>query len=158
MNRCNTLALLVVFVLCLTSLATISFAATRLYRDAVLRETPSYLGAPLATLERGTSVTQGDSQGDWIQVTTKEQQKGWLPEGALKKPTVSLGESASRAHTRSSAGEVAMAGKGFDEEAEKQARKSSSGDFAAVDYMQSFVMSHTDCEAFLRAGRTGGGR
>jgi len=128
----------------------------RTIKDAVLRDSPSFLGKAVETLGSGTSIVLMNEEGAWAKVKAGGKQ-GWLPTSALRATTVSLGAGASRAAVSAGSSEVALAGKGFSQQTEASYRSSQSGvDYATVDMMAGFVVQAEDCEAFLRAGREGG--
>lgn len=156
MNHGRVLSLLLIVVLCVAGAAGTAFCATRLYRDAVLRSGPSHLSTPLSTLKRGSHVTILDEQDAWRKVRAGKQQ-GWLSDDAFQEPPALTGGSGGAVNTVSP-GTASLAGKGFDQETENEARKSSSNNFAAVDIMRSYAVSRAECEAFLRAGREGVGK
>ena len=140
-------------------LATVLFASTmQTVRDAVLRDSPSFLGKAVETLGSGTSIQLLSEEGAWAKVNAGGKQ-GWLPTSALRTGAVSLKAGESRAATSAGSSEVALAGKGFSQQTEASYRSSQSGlDYATVDMMEGFVVSPGDCEQFLRTGREGGAR
>jgi hypothetical protein len=140
-------------------LATAMSASTmNTVRDAVLRDSPSFLGKTVETLGSGTSITLMSEEGAWARVKAGGKQ-GWLPVSALRASTVSLGAGSSRAAVSAGSSEVALAGKGFTQQTEASYRGSHSGaDYATVDMMAGFVVSPADSEQFLRAGRNGGAK
>ena len=148
---------------CMTALGACLFLATVLpastmntIKDAVLRDSPSFLGKPVATLGNGTPIVLMSEEGDWAKVQAGEKQ-GWLPTSALRAKALSLQMGATRIGTGAQASEVALSGKGFSQESEANQRaKDPSMDFATVDRMESFVVSREDRLAFLKAGREGG--
>ena len=150
---------------CLAVLGAFLFLATTLsassmntIKDAVLRDSPSFLGKAVETLGSGASIVLMNEEGAWAKVKVGGKQ-GWLPTSALRASTVSLGAGSSRAAVSASSSEVALAGKGFTQQTEASYRSSQSGlDYATVDMMAGFVMPPDDCEQFLRAGREGGTR
>jgi uncharacterized protein YraI len=138
--------------------AVLHAAAMNTIKDAVLRDSPSFLGKPVETLGSGTPITLMNEEGAWAKVKAGGKQ-GWLPASALRASTVSLGAGSSRAAVSAGASEVALAGKGFTQQTEAAYRTSQSGmDYATVDMMEGFVVSPADREQFLRAGREGGAR
>jgi uncharacterized protein YgiM (DUF1202 family) len=127
-------------------------------RDAVLRDSPSFLGKVVETLGSGVSITVTSEDGAWAKVQAGGKD-GWLPVSALRAGTVELGVGSSRAAVGAASSEVALAGKGFTQQSEDGYRASQSGlDYATVDMMAAFVVPPDDCETFLRTGREGGAR
>ena len=135
-----------------------SASALNTLRDAVLRDSPSFLGKPVETLGKGTSIQLVQEEGAWARVRAGGQQ-GWLPTSALRGGAVSLGAGSNRAAVSATASEVSLAGKGFTQQTEGNYRTTQSGlDYATVDMMEGFVVPPDDSEQFLRQGREGGAR
>ena len=141
---------------CLVAISSASTMTT--IRDAVLRDSPSFLGKAVETLGRGTPIQLMNEEGPWAKVQAGGKH-GWLPISALRAGVVSLGAGSSRAAVGASASEVTLAGKGFTQQTEASYRSSQSGlDYATVDMMAGFAVPPDECEQFLRAGREGGAR
>jgi len=140
-------------------LATVLSASTmNTVKDAALRDSPSFLGKVLETLGSGTPIMLMHEEGAWANVKAGGKQ-GWLPVSALRANTVSLGAGSSRAAVSAASSEVALAGKGFNQQTEASYRSAQSGlDYATVDMMADFVVPSADREQFLRTGREGGAR
>ena len=154
----RTLACVAVLGAFLFMAAALPAATMNTVKDAVLRDSPSFLGKPVETLRSGTAITLMSEEGAWAKVKTGGKQ-GWLPVSALRASAVSLGAGSSRAAVGASSSEVALAGKGFTQQTEDAHRRSQSGlDYATVDMMAGFVVQPEDCEKFLRTGREGEGR
>jgi hypothetical protein len=152
----RTLACLTVLGACLFPAAALPAGAMHTIKDAVLRDSPSFLGKAVETLSSGTSIVLMNEEGAWAKVKAGAKQ-GWLPTSALRAATVSLGAGSSRAAVSAGSSEVALAGKGFTQQTEAAYRSSQSGlDYATVDMMAGFVVPPADREAFLRTGREGG--
>jgi len=138
--------------------AALSASTMNTVKEAVLRDSPSFLGKVVGTLGSGTSITLMNEEGAWANVKAGGKQ-GWLPISALRTNTVSLGAGSSRAAVSAGSSEVALAGKGFNQQTEAAYRGSQSGlDYATVDAMAGFVVPPADCEQFLSTGREGGAR
>jgi uncharacterized protein YgiM (DUF1202 family) len=124
-------------------------------KDAVLRDSPSFLGKVVETLDSGTAIVLVSEKDAWAKVKARGKQ-GWLPISALRVSAVSLGAGANIATVRAASSEVALAGKGFTQQTEAAHRESQSGlDYATVDMMAGFVVPPADSEKFLRTGREG---
>ena len=99
----------------------VSFATTTMsvqVNKADIRETPSYLGKIVTSLAYGDKVTVQSQDGAWLQVTSSGQ-SGWLHNSALTKKNIVM-KSGAGAQTSASSGEMALAGKGFNSDVEKQ--------------------------------------
>jgi hypothetical protein len=119
-----------------------------------LRNRPKFYAASVATLEFGDSIQKLDQQGDWIQGMTTTGLQGWVHQSAVEKPSFSL--TARRTEgTGTSADEVALAGKGFNEQVEQEYRKTSDLDYTWVDRMAQMKISESEMERFLKEGKLG---
>jgi hypothetical protein len=137
---------------------TLSAGSMNTVRDAVLRDSPSFLGKAMGAIAAGESITLEREEGAWAGVRFGGT-RGWLPVSALRTHAVSLGPGSSRAATGADSSEVALAGKGFTQQTEASFRATQSGlDYATVDMMAGFAVPPEDCEIFLRTGREGGAR
>lgn len=122
-------------------------------RDARLRAKPSALGATLATLAYGSSVTKLQVKGDWYQVKDGAGHTGWLHVSAVttKKIVMKSGTGTVASHT--SGEEVALAGKGFNPQVESEYRKENpAADFRAVDAMEAVRVTAEEMTAFASKG------
>ena len=130
-------------------------------RSAKLRSKPEFLGPVVATLAYGDKVEQTAEQAGWIKVRTAAGKEGWLHEtsvaGARK---VAAGEKKARTHASQS--EVALAGKGFNEQVEAQyASEHKDLNFSLVDRMEKTQASEAELREFAMAGgllQGGGGQ
>lgn len=151
-----------------------AMAADRLtvqVKQTQLREKAGHLSRILSTLEYGervevvTQPPKGAKDGTgWYQVKELKgaMQTGFVHQSALSKKKVALKQGATVA-SGASEEEIAMAGRGFDEEVEKGYRQNKSGltqAYARLDAIQldgAFNPSVEDVAAFMRAGGLGGG-
>ena len=80
--------------------------------------------------------------------------KGWIATGSLtKKKIVATGSKVT-----ASAEELALAGKGFSEEAENAYKAANANlDFGAVDAIEAIVISDSDMKSFIKEGHLAGG-
>lgn len=131
-------------------------------RETKLRSRPSFLGATVSDVSYGTQVTVASRQGPWVQVTAPRGKSGWLHESALSKEDLAMVSGGTEAATGASGEEIALAGKGFTDQIEKEYRKQNQDlDFAEVDRIEKIVVTPEQAAAFLDAGQikpTEGGR
>jgi len=126
-------------------------------RNGKVRATPSQLGAVVATVEYGAVVQAGAPQKGWYQVTTSDGKTGWLHESALSKKPIAMRAGATDAATGVSSDEVALAGKGFNEQVEAKLRKEGRLDYTWVDRMAAFDVSADQIRNFRTQGNLPGG-
>jgi hypothetical protein len=131
-------------------------------RSGHLRARPSFLGRVTAEVSYAERVQVLQEQGPWVRVQAAAG-SGWIHASALteKHLVLSAGEEDLRAGA--SGDELALAGKGFNEEVEGAFRKEHPEvDYAPVERLERRLVSAAEAVAFLRAGglvaRDEGGR
>lgn len=123
-------------------------------KSSRLRKSPKFYSGSLATVQFGESLKKVTEQGDWIQAVTTTGIKGWIHSSAVAKPTFSL-TADRKAQEETAADEVALAGKGFNEQVEKEYRKTANLDYTWVDLMAQITVTEMEMERFLRDGKLG---
>lgn len=126
-------------------------------RNGKLRATPSQLGKIVATVDYGATVEAGAPQNGWYQVTTADGKTGWLHESALSKKPVAMRAGTSDVATGASSDEVALAGKGFNEQVEAKMKADGKLDYTWVDKMSKFESAPDQIAAFRAQGNLPGG-
>jgi uncharacterized protein YgiM (DUF1202 family) len=118
-----------------------------------IRVTPTFLGKVLVTVSYGVSVEILQTKGDWMQVKAAQGQVGWMHKSALTTKRVSMSSGSSTAKSSASSDELALAGKGFNSDVEREYKaKNKNLNFAAVDRMEQVKIPATEMQAFLQAG------
>lgn len=129
-------------------------------RQGQLRATPSFLGKLAQNVAYGASVEVFETRGDWMQVKTAQGASGWIHKSALTTKKLALASGATTAKTGVSKDELALAGKGFNSDIEKEYKRQKQGlNFEAVDRLEQVKATPAQVEAFLKAGglKTEGG-
>lgn len=126
-------------------------------RNGKVRATPSQLGRVITTLDYGAVIQAEGPQNGWYQVTTADGQKGWVHESALSKKAFTMRAGTSDAATGVSSDEVALAGKGFNEQVEAKLRADGTLDYTWVDRMSAFVVDADQIVRFRSQGNLSGG-
>jgi uncharacterized protein YgiM (DUF1202 family) len=126
-------------------------------RDGKVRATPSQLGRVVTTVAYGTAVEAGAMQNGWYPVTTADGKTGWLHESALSKKPIAMRAGATDTATGVSSDEVALAGKGFNEQVEAKFKKDGKLDYTWVDRMAAFNAASDRIEQFRAQGHLAGG-
>ena len=126
-------------------------------RNCKVRATPSQLGAVVATVDYGVVVQAQTLQKGWYPVTTSDGKTGWVHESALSRKPVVMRAGTSDAATGVSSDDVALAGKGFNEQVERKLRKDGTLDYTWVDRMAAFNMSSDQIMKFRMQGHLPGG-
>lgn len=136
--------------------AAVSAAPTRMnvqVQNGQIRATPTFLGKVVVAVAYGASVEVLQSKGDWMQVKSAQGQVGWMHKSALTTKRVSMSSGSSTAKAGASSDELALAGKGFNADVEREFKaKNKSLNFAAVDRMEKITIPPTEMQAFLAAG------
>ena len=147
--RC-TLACMAVLGVCLFLATALPAKNLNTIKDAVLRDSPSFNGKVVATLNSGTPIVLLHGEGGWFKVQAGEKH-GWLPISALCAKPVSLQMAATRIGTGPPDSEIDLVlGKSV-----RFRAKDTNRNYDAVDKMENFVMSPEECAAFLRTSREG---
>ncbi|MBN1509086.1 MAG: SH3 domain-containing protein [Sedimentisphaerales bacterium] len=126
-------------------------------RTTQVRATPSHLGSAVATVTYGDVVQAGSKKNGWYPVATADGKMGWLHEGALTKKAVTMRAGVGDTATGASQDEVALAGKGFNEQVEAEVRKKGTLDYTWVDRMAAFNMTSEQLMKFRLEGHLPGG-
>jgi uncharacterized protein YgiM (DUF1202 family) len=120
-------------------------------KETQVRATPSYMGKILAVLVYGDRVSVLAEQNGWARVSLKSGE-GWVNLSALTTKKVVLQSGSQNVSTGASSGEVALAGKGFNQEVENQYKQEKNLDYTWVDRMGSFTATPEQVLAFLQQG------
>jgi uncharacterized protein YgiM (DUF1202 family) len=126
-----------------------------------LRKEPKFYASTVAVLKAGEVVERISASSGWYQVRTAKGTVGWLHSSAVQTGTFDLAATDRSLTTKATADEIALAGKGFNQQVEESFKaKHSEADFAAVDRMLKVKVSQNELLEFLKAGRLGiyGGR
>ncbi len=126
-------------------------------RNGKVRATPSQLGAVVATVDYGAQVQAGTLERGWYPVTTADGKTGWLHESALSRKPIAMRAGTTDAATGVSSDEVALAGKGFNEQVESKLRKEGKLDYTWVDRMSAFQIAPDQLTKFRTQGHLPGG-
>jgi uncharacterized protein YgiM (DUF1202 family) len=119
-------------------------------KEGQVRSTPSFVGKIVGKAGYGQSVNVLEQRGDWSQVSFAGV-GGWMHASALTAADLDL-QSGSGAPSSVSGQEMALAGKGFNSQVEKEYRQAHGGDFAGVDRMERNTVPTETLMAFLKDG------
>ena len=120
-------------------------------KETQVRATPSYLGRILAVLAYGDRVEVLAEQNGWAHVRAAGGQ-GWVHLSALTSKQIVLQSGSQTVGTGASSSEVALAGKGFNQEVEDKYRQDNDLDYTWVDRMDGFTVTPEEVLAFLAEG------
>ena len=122
-------------------------------RETQLRSTPAFLGRVIEVLSYGDTLEVVSEQGAWRRVTTGAGTEGWVHNSALSEKRIVLNAADSEVETGASSGEVALAGRGFNEQVENQYREETGLDFSKVDEIEEYGLPPEELIAFIDEGR-----
>jgi len=121
-------------------------------KEGQVRSTPSFLGKIIAKPSYGDRVEVIQDRGTWKKVTVRGGVQGWMHASALTTKQIVLRAGSQDVQTSATGGEIALAGKGFSEEVEKQYKNLSHLDYRWVDRMEKFQVTTEQMQAFLKQG------
>jgi len=120
-------------------------------KETQVRATPSYMGRILAVLTYGDRVDVLAEQSGWARVRVPGGE-GWVHLSALTAKKVVLQSGSQNVGTSASSGEVALAGKGFNQEVEDKYKQDNNLDYTWVDRMGGYTVTPEQVLAFLEQG------
>jgi len=122
-----------------------------------VRATPGYLGKVLGSLSYGDRVTvldqPADAPKDWLKVLGPDKKlQGWVNVSSLTQKEIVLKSGSGQVSQSASSGDVALAGKGFNSDVEKQYKENEHLDYTWVDKMEAFQVTPQQVSLFLSQG------
>ncbi|MDR0474861.1 MAG: hypothetical protein LBH43_14450 [Treponema sp.] len=146
--------LLLCVIICTTVVAQVSKGASMYIssRTASLKKTNGFFAATAATLSYGDQVTvlrDAGANDKWIEVqsASNSSQRGWMEYAALTSKRIIGGSSTA------SAGEIALAGKGFNEKFASESNPGGNLNFAEVDRIESIEVKPDGLRKFIADGK-----
>ncbi|MCB1151831.1 SH3 domain-containing protein [bacterium] len=123
-------------------------------REGKLRQSPSFLGKITADVAYGDRMEVLEETAGWTRVRDGSGRSGWIHASALTEKKVVLKAGQGDVAAGASGEEIALAGKGFNEEVEKTYRAANPDvDFAWVDRMETWKVTPDQAAAFVSAGK-----
>ena len=124
-------------------------------RETELRSSAGFLSRTLATLLYLDEVVIVSTRGDWFEVEVSEsREKGWIHSSSVAgtKELQLVGGGRSTTGTTTNR-EIALAGRGFNEQVEEQIKTDEDLDFSLVDEMETYILdAPTAAEFLIEAG------
>lgn len=119
-----------------------------------LRNKPSFLGKIVINLNYADQVTVKQEDKNWYEVVpVNKKNGGWVHVSALSTKRIVLKEGSKDIENAASSDELALAGKGFNEQVENDfKKKNKNADFTWVDKMEKIVISSKEMQSFLKEG------
>jgi SH3-like domain-containing protein len=115
-----------------------------------VKTSTAFFAESLGSLAYGAPVSILQEYGKWVQVKSSEPPEisGWIATASLTSKRIISGSS-----TSASANEIALAGKGFNQEVENAYRQSGTLNYAAIDNMEEINIPNRQLFSFLQEGR-----
>ncbi len=126
-----------------------------------LRNKPTFLGKVVTKLSYADKVTVEQEENSWVKVFHPQKKDGWVHVSALSEKEIILNPNSDDIQAAASSDEIALAGKGFNQQVEKKFKESNRNiDFAWVDRMEKMTVSQNDIQSFISKGglEAGGGK
>ena len=123
------------------------YAATR---TVSLKSSTGIFARTVGTLNYGDRVTVLQVSGKWVEVqsTANSALRGWTQSANMSARQIVSGNT-----TSASASEIALAGKGFNQEVEDSYRADGNLNYAEVDRIERITINEADLLRFLEEGR-----
>ncbi len=120
-------------------------------REAPLRERPNHLARVRMRLSFADEVTLIETQRDWLRVRF-DGTEGWLHQDAVSEDRIVLSASDRDVGRDADSREVALAGRGFNQQVEEEFQSQSGLDFSVVDRIEARQIDEDVLRAFLEEG------
>lgn len=123
-------------------------------KEGELRSTPSFLGKVVARVAYGDRVNVIEDRGAWKKVSLRSGKlQGWMHTSALTTKRIALKAGQTNVGTGATQNELALAGKGFNEQVEASFRKENRNlDYTWINMMETFKVSSDQMHNFLVQG------
>jgi uncharacterized protein YgiM (DUF1202 family) len=124
-------------------------------QDGKLRSDPTFLGKIIGAVAYGDVVTVIRQQDPWFFVSTKTgQSSGWIHSSALTEKEIVLRAGDANVQKTASQREIALAGKGFNPEVEKEFKtRNPNLNYELIDRMERIVVSDEEIRQFMKEGK-----
>ncbi|MBP5402937.1 MAG: SH3 domain-containing protein [Treponema sp.] len=125
--------------------------------SAAVKAKASQFSASVGTLKYGDVVTVIKVEKGWSNITSSDGKiTGWLPNASLTAKKLVV-EVESKKKTSANAKELALAGKGFDKNFEKDFAAQNNVSFSQVDKVETFSANEKETIAFIKEGNLNAG-
>jgi len=123
-------------------------------KKGTVRSTPSFLGRIIASLNYGDQVVVKEEHNSWSKIVVPGiSTEAWMHSSALSNKKIILKPGASDVEQAASNDELTLAGRGFNQEVEKEFKSQNPRmDFTWIDRMEMMVVSQNEIQAFVKVG------
>jgi hypothetical protein len=125
---------------------------TVVVKEAAVKKQPYFYAPSLGTVHLGEHLESTSNEHGWHQVPFQGA-TGWLHDSAVTTKKFQIGAAESVGSTGTTADEVTIAGKGFNEQVEQTYRHTGpQANFSAVDAMERSTVSDAELRRFVQEG------
>ena len=124
-------------------------------KSSPLRAGPSFLAKKTGEVHYGDRLEVLETKNSWAKVKGTDL-AGWIHNSALSEKKIELTAGTRDVASTADAGDVALAGQGFNAEVEEEFRKNSELNYQAVDLIQTYGIGDREKIAFIRDGGLSG--
>ncbi|GHU60697.1 hypothetical protein FACS189445_0730 [Spirochaetia bacterium] len=119
-------------------------------KNLAVKSSTNFFADTLGSLSYGDPVSVLQEYGKWVKISSSEPPviSGWVAAASLTTKRIIAGSS-----TSASANEIALAGKGFNQEVENAYRQNGALNYAAIDAMEAIQIPSRQLFSFLQEGR-----
>ena len=123
-------------------------------KKGTVRSTPSFLSRIIASLNYGDQVVVKAEHNSWSKIDVPGiYTEAWIHSSALSNKKIVLKPGASDVEQAASNDELTLAGRGFNQEVEKEFKSQNPRmDFTWIDRMEMMVVSQNEIQAFVKDG------
>jgi len=152
-KKTTTLILTIICIGSITALAAGLPSMSVQVKKGEVRSTPSFLGKIVARLSYGDQVQVQGKKGAWMLVDLVDSGNGWIHASALTRKNIVLRAGQTDAQQAADSDEIALAGKGFNEQVENEFKaQNPTIDYTWIDKMENIVISRKQMLYFLQKG------
>ncbi|MFW6213440.1 MAG: hypothetical protein ACOC8L_11125, partial [Spirochaetota bacterium] len=121
-------------------------------QEGQLRTSPSFLGSIEEILQYGELVLLVEAGESWSRITFGDGTvEGWMHNSALEPPASLNLEGEAIGTSGTTSREIALAGRGFNEQVESEYEDQAQLDFSMVDEMETYLLPTAELAEFLTA-------
>lgn len=153
LRPCYIAVLLVVVVVLIAYAAGPKLVSVQV-KEGHVRSAPSFLGTVIAKVAYGDRLELLGKDGAWAKVgLTGKGRQGWMHSSAITTKKIVLKAGAKNVEQTASSDEIALAGKGFNADVEREFKaKRKDANFAWIDQMEKIVVSQAQMQEFVEFG------
>lgn len=124
-------------------------------KETKLRSAPKQWATSVSSLKYGDTIVPIKAESDWVEGIASSNKKGFVHVSALSSKKIVL-SSGKVPNIGIESSDVILAGKGFSKATEDEyAKQNSSANFAAVNSVETLILSDSELSSFMKDGQIG---